>query len=133
MADLQWMGAVRMRVQTFNKNVAIHRTPVHNSIKAVFCKNQIHKDVFNFKPHCFRLNMCTLSIILLSPMKNSSLLRGEICTDQALLTSQNSTGASVMDYGLVFWSDSLKLEPLNDGCFSQTCSFSLYMWCCVVL
>ncbi len=29
MDPLQWMGAVRMRVQTADKNITIHTTPVH--------------------------------------------------------------------------------------------------------
>ncbi len=42
MDPLQWMGAVRMGVQTYNKNITIiHTTPVHHltlwSVKLCFC------------------------------------------------------------------------------------------------
>ncbi len=49
----QWMGAVRMRVQTSDKNITmIHTTPVHQlyilwSPKLRVCKKQIHQFILN--------------------------------------------------------------------------------------
>ncbi len=53
MDALQWMGAVRMRVQTADKNITIiHTTPVHQvmsseAISCVFVRNKF--SIFNFK------------------------------------------------------------------------------------
>ncbi len=56
MDPLQWMGAVRMRVQTADKNITIiHTTPVHQFMSCeakicVFARNKcIIKIFFNFK------------------------------------------------------------------------------------
>ncbi len=56
MDALQWMGAVRMRVQTADKNITIiHTTPVHQLTSGedkscVFVKNKsIAETFFNFK------------------------------------------------------------------------------------
>ncbi len=54
MDPLQWMGAVRMRVQTADKNITIiHTTPVHQltscEVKSYVYKKQIHQDIFIFK------------------------------------------------------------------------------------
>ncbi len=57
MDPLQWMGAVRMRVQTADKNITIIRTPqVHNSMsceKLRVCIKSIK--VFLILNHCFQL------------------------------------------------------------------------------
>ncbi len=59
MDALQWMGAVRMRVHTTDKNITIiHTTPVHQLTSwedksCVFCRKQIH---LMFQPHtCLEL------------------------------------------------------------------------------
>ncbi len=55
MDPLQWMGAVRMRIQTADKNITvIHTTPGHQSTsyeaKMSVSNTQIHYEcVFNFK------------------------------------------------------------------------------------
>ncbi len=53
MDPLQWMGAVRMRVQTADKNITIiiHTTPVQQThIKKCVCMKQIyHFNNFNIK------------------------------------------------------------------------------------
>ncbi len=56
MDPLQWMGAVRMRVQTADKNITIiHTTSVHQLISCevkncVFVKNKAIIKAFIFKP-----------------------------------------------------------------------------------
>ncbi len=55
MDPLQWMGAVRMRVQTADKHITIiHTSPVHQLMscevkKLRVYKKQIHQDDFNFR------------------------------------------------------------------------------------
>ncbi len=79
----QWMGAVRMRVQTADKNITIiHKqsTPFHRIMsceaKSCVCNKQIHHwDIFNFKP--LLPAKIPLSIILLSPVKMSARLNQE--------------------------------------------------------
>ncbi len=64
MDPLQWMGAVRMRVQTADKNITIiHTTPVHRltSWEAKHCMFVINKSIKTF--------FCPQFIILLSPLK----------------------------------------------------------------
>ncbi len=81
---LQWMGAVRMRVQTADKNITIiHTTPVHQlmSWEAKSCVLIRNKSisVFNFKrllPSEILL-WSALSIILISSVKKSSGLNQE--------------------------------------------------------
>ncbi len=47
MDPLQWMGAVRMRVQTADKNITIiHTTPVHH-LTSGEVKSYIHNIVFS--------------------------------------------------------------------------------------
>ncbi len=76
MDPLQWMGAVRMRVQAADKSMTI----IHNTIlddKSMFCKvkscifviKKLHHDVLTLN--------CPLSIILLSPVKKLSFLNQE--------------------------------------------------------
>ncbi len=66
MDPLQWMGAVRMRVQTADKNITInHKINPHDSSPSI----NLFKKLINPSLRCFKL----LSIILLSPVKKSCL------------------------------------------------------------
>ncbi len=57
MDTLQWMGAIRMRVQTADKNItAIHTTPVHHLIccelkSCMFVRNKSTNKSFNSQHH----------------------------------------------------------------------------------
>ncbi len=76
---LQWMGAVRMRVQTADKNISIiQTTPVHvlTSVNMCLRKKSIIETFFYFKP-LFVVSLSSPSIILLSPVKKSSSLNQE--------------------------------------------------------
>ncbi len=57
MNPLQWMGAVRMRVQAADKNITIIQLEIHmapvNQITGV-CNKQIHQDILTSNC-CFRL------------------------------------------------------------------------------
>ncbi len=50
MDPLQWMGAVRMRVQTADKYITIIHKQSTQLQYISFCKKQIHQDIFNLKP-----------------------------------------------------------------------------------
>ncbi len=158
MDPLQWMGAVRMRVQTADKNITSnphHSSPSINVLlreKLCVCREKIHhEDVFNFK----LLIPAKISSILLSSIHNVAFSSekvilsesGEICTYQALFTSENSPKHICVwiliwkdnrtwtfhwrkcYYGL--WtcifarSEGLKLHALKIDLF-WTCSFSLH-------
>ncbi len=50
MDPLQWMGAVRMKLQTADKNITIiHTTPVHQ-FTPYEAKSCLFAGVFNFQP-----------------------------------------------------------------------------------
>ncbi len=132
MDPLQWMGAVRMRVQTADNNITSnphHSSPVHQltscEVKSyVFVRNKsIIKVFFNSKVQKSRL-----SIILLSPVKNSphlnqgedmhrwstlykwklsKLVRNYMLLDFDVREKQGINflicGNIIMNYGLIFW------------------------------
>ncbi len=129
MDALQWMGAVRMRVQTADKNITIiHTTPsvkVLWSQKQHVCKKQIYnKHNFNFKS---LLKSSPLSIIVLSLVKRSFCLNQErnlhrsspVYKRKQSKTSQNTyvggfwcerklrrfftKGSVIINYELIFW------------------------------
>ncbi len=62
------------------------------SEKLLVCTKQIHhEDIFLLQTIPFGSNMSPLSIILFSPVKNGLIqIKGEICANQALFTSENS-------------------------------------------
>ncbi len=123
-APLQWMGAIRMRVQTVDKNITIiHKYPHHSSpsIKVLLskklslCAKQIHhKDILS-----------PLSLILLSSVKRSSCLNQErnmhrpstLYKWKQLQTNMSvdfdvkgqqrmdffTGGSVIMNYGLILW------------------------------
>ncbi len=67
------MGAVRMRVQTADKNTTVIHELMSEQTKLRACKKQIHHN------GCFNFNHClsTLSIITLPPVKIGSGLNQE--------------------------------------------------------
>ncbi len=95
MDPLQWMGAVRTRVQPADKNITIIPKNPHDSSLSVnilwseklhVCNKQIHQDVFNLKS--LLPARSPLSFILFSP---SCLIwiRREIRTDQTFYNENN--------------------------------------------
>ncbi len=83
MDPLQWMGAVRMRDQTADKNITIiHKYSTYSSPsinvlrreKLRVCKKQIHQDILT-SIHCFRLKYESIIIIKLPLQWKSIWLR----------------------------------------------------------
>ncbi len=73
---LQWMGAVRMRVQTADKNITIiHTTPVHliTCVKVKNCVFERAKFIIKIFNNTSGQNMYPWSIIMLPPVKKSML------------------------------------------------------------
>ncbi len=93
MDPLQWMGAVRMRVQSADKNH--HNNPLHSSTsitiwseKLHICKKQIHQDIVYFKPK-FWLKWDLYSQHWFLLWKSRLVwIRREICKEQASFTSK---------------------------------------------
>ncbi len=139
------MGAVRIRVQTADKNITIiYTTPVHQLTSWedkswVFVRNKfIIKAFCNFK-RLFPAKYASIIHNNAFSVAGSHFvwIRREICTDQAQFTSENSSkqicgwilmwetagdglvimdGNIIMDYGLILaGSNTLKLKHLNDG------------------
>ncbi len=89
MDPLQWMGAVRTRGQTADKNFTIihviHTTPVHQLKSCeekicAFVRNKSIIKAFLTSDCCFWLNMSPLTIILLSSVNNHLVwIRRGIC------------------------------------------------------
>ncbi len=142
MDPLQWMGAVRMRVQTADENITIITSNPHNSSLSfsVLWSNKLH--VFKNIIKTF-LTLLLLAKIRdfhnIAPEKKSSHLNLErnMHIPRAIYKWKQSktvlnkhvgwfwgqqgmdffTGGSIiMDYGHIFWpwSDSLKLKCLNN-------------------
>ncbi len=82
MDPLKWMGAVRMRVQTADKNITISTCNPHKAKSCMFIRN---KSIIKTSNYCFWLKYKGL-YLLLSPVTKLK----EICTDQARFTLQNS-------------------------------------------
>ncbi len=96
MDPLQWMGAVRMRVQTADKNITIHTTPVHQLTSwedknCMFVRNKSIIKTFLTSNCCFWLKYKSTSIIALPPVKSSSpvvshiKIQPHICLDRFVL------------------------------------------------
>ncbi len=144
MDALQWMGAVRMRVQTADKKITIiHTTPVHqltscDAKSCVFERNKfIIKAFFNFKTVTFGQNTIPLSIIWFFPVKKKSLIwiRREICTDQALFTNKNVLKNMLVNFDVrgqqgmdVFTGGSIIMYY-----FAQKWRFRVKNWCTEVM
>ncbi len=102
MDSLQWMGAIRMRVQTADKNITIiHTTPVHQSVP---CEAKSCVSVRNFKRVFYQW------YYFLQFKSRLVWIRREICTDQSLITSQNSSKRfdgfwceRTIEHGLFHW------------------------------
>ncbi len=95
---LQWMGAVRMRVQTTDENITIihNLTPVHQlmscEVKSYMFK--INKSIIkmfycNFKPVLLAKTRVLHSIVF--SREKSYCLNKDRNTDQALFTSEDNT------------------------------------------
>ncbi len=105
MDALQWMGAVRMRVQT------AHSNPHHSSQsvnilrrqKLHVCKKQIHQDIEKSGLVWIRRENCTDRTVYKSKQSKTALnkyVAGYWCERQDM---DFFTGGSViMDYGLMF-------------------------------
>ncbi len=95
MDALQWMGAVRMRVQTSDKNITSnphHSSPSVNILRSqkLFVRNKSIIKMFITSNRC--LNMSPLSIIMLPQWKSCLVwIRIEICTVQAPIINKNSS------------------------------------------
>ncbi len=134
MDALQWMGAVRMRVQTADKNITIiHTTPVHKliSYEAKRCvfeeRKKIHQDVYTFK---------LWSIILISHlnqernMQRSSTVQNK-CVDWCWCERTTGDGHFHLRKSF-YWlwthnlarSDGSKINALMMICFLQTQIFT---------
>ncbi len=90
MDALQWMGAVRMRVQTADKNITImHTTPVHQlpSWEDKSWNKSIIKTLLNL--NCCIWLQYEFSLLYNAFASEKVWIRREICTDQAAFTSQN--------------------------------------------
>ncbi len=83
MDPLQWMGATKLWVQTADKNITIviHKTPVQITScevkNDVFGRNKSIIKMFELQNVASTTHTSPLSIILLSPVKNSSNLNQE--------------------------------------------------------
>ncbi len=121
MDPLQWMGAVRMRVQTAEKNnpQVIHMTSVHQltpcEVKSwMFLRNK------------FIINMSSINNSAFSNKKKKWVvwIRREICSDEVLFTSQQSKMMDLMDLFLtnavfdwldyLFYSDGTHSESIGE-------------------
>ncbi len=127
--SLQWMGAVRMRVQTADKNITIiHMTPVHQLTSCEVKSCLFVRNKFIIKT-LLTSWIKSKSIILLSPIKQSSHLNlernmhrsstvykwkqskivlnkyvsGFWCERTTGAELFSAGGSVIMDYGLLFW------------------------------
>ncbi len=149
MDPLQWMGAVRMRVQTADKNITIiHKhhdsSPLMNimwSKELHICTKQIHHwDVFNFKALLLAKYESSIHIITFS---------SRLSQERNLHRSSPTQAKTVLNkYFNRFWCERTKWDELfhcrkchYNGlwkwrlkikmsqlwiCFLQICSFSLH-------
>ncbi len=134
MDPLQWMGAVRMRVQTADKNITSNPHPSSPSVIScevkswMFVRNKIITETF--------LTLIWIYIDSSCEKNNLLRIRKEICTDQEQFTSKNSSkqicwwiwGERATEGGLFHWrkhyyglwtyilsrSDGLKWKHLTD-------------------
>ncbi len=106
MDPLQWMGAVRMRVQTADKYIICNNP--HDSSSLVFCGLKMYVFIIN-KPiiktflTC-RKNISPLSIILLSSVKKVSRLNQERNLHRSSrVYKQNQSKPVLNKYVVGFW------------------------------
>ncbi len=123
MDPLQWMGAVRMTVQTADKNITIiHTTPVH---QVKFCEKQIHHyDVLTLNPRFWPkyesiIHDIAFFRVKVRPLLSSHIkINGEnsfglffvcklylICADFSPNSDETivfTGGSDIMDRGLIF-------------------------------
>ncbi len=96
MDPLQWMGAVRMRVQKADKNITIfHTIPVigyhcyyHEAKSCLFIINKFNIKMFLTSNQCFQLNYES-SICYIAFSSENVISAEEICMDQASFSSKN--------------------------------------------
>ncbi len=129
MNPLQWMGAVRMRVQTADKNITIiHITPVHQltSCEVKSCMFVRNKSIKTF----FQLNYeSSIHNLVFFQWKSCLVwIRREICTDQTLFTRKNLNkyvGGFWCERKTRFFSCKEALLWIMDSHFSQKQQFTL--------
>ncbi len=96
MDPLQWMGAVRMRVQKADKNITIfHTIPVigyhcyYHEAKSCLCViNKFNIKMFLTSNQCFQLKYES-SICYIAFSSENVISSEEICMDQASFSSKN--------------------------------------------
>ncbi len=86
MDPLQWMGAVRMRVQTADKNITIiHTTPVHQLTSGEDKKNKSIIKNFFISNHCFQL-------------KYKSIIHNNVCSSEKVIWSESGEKSAQIKY-----------------------------------
>ncbi len=155
MDPLQWMGAVRMRVQTADKNITvIHTTPVHQlmsceakscvfvnkSIKTFLTSNYCFWPKYEFIIHnnfssSEKVHLLLSSNIKIHPHICLELFWTVLACKRCLICADISPDSDQTTFSLeetILWthilagSDGLKLKTSRWICFLQTHCFSLH-------
>ncbi len=140
MDPLQWMGAVRMRVQTADKNITIiHTTPVHHCFWLKF-ESSVHNIAYSSEKvissesgekyaqikHCFQAKNCFKQIYWWILMRESNRGRTFSLEEALLWITCGLLGCFYYLFGLSFWRHPFTAE---DPLVSKWCNATFLQIC----